>query len=198
MNATDAEPRNWSEEHAAGAWDFLASPAEQNRLALIAALARGYARGTVIDFGCGAGLLARWLDPDYFSLYVGVDVTATAFERSNVPRVRTRWIQASIDCFAPDCPSPGSALVFSEVLYYLDRPVDHLVRLVAEYRPGCVILSNAVPDERYAKYVEPIGTLWENVSQLGWRQFASLTLSDAIVSQSWRIAALGPVNASNP
>jgi len=70
--------RDSAAEHAAGSRAFLASPAEQARLSVVAALAALNGGGGVVDFGCAGGLPRRWLDRDRFALHLSVHIASAA------------------------------------------------------------------------------------------------------------------------
>lgn len=182
--------RDWTAEHRSGAWSFLSGAAEQNRLALVAALARSHGAGTLVDFGCGAGHLASWLDPDRFERYVGIDITRAAFAGGCEARVATHWVEADVSTFLPARPEPGAVLVFSEILYYLDRPELRVSRLAEAYRSAAVIASMTVPSGRYAHYGERVDAVWRGLGSLGWTELAALTLADHALDTSWRIVVL--------
>lgn len=186
--------RDWAAEHAAGSWAFLGSPAEQARLSVVAGLAALNGAGAVVDFGCGGGLLRRWLDRDRFALYLGVDIAATAFADAveTTGPIEGRFLDSAIEDYRPEAPLPGCAAVFSEVLYYLDRPVDHLTRLCRALDAGSAIVSITEPGERHPAYVERVAALWHGIEALGWPVAADLDLADRRGGERWRIAALRP------
>jgi trans-aconitate methyltransferase len=184
--------RNWAAEHEAGQWSFLSDPPEQCRLALVAALAKLHGKGTLIDFGCARGELRRWLDPEVFRRYVGVDITAAAFRDAGPSSVASEWIESDIARYQPALPIPGAALVFSEILYYLDRPERELQRLCERLQAGCALVSITIPGTRHPEYRDRVDAIWEAIGALKWRRTADLTLNDERSGERWRIAALTP------
>ncbi|MGJ5079306.1 class I SAM-dependent methyltransferase [Bradyrhizobium sp. HKCCYLS3013] len=184
--------RNWAAEHEAGRWSFLSEPPEQGRLALVAALARMYGEGTVIDVGCARGELRHWLDPRVFHRYVGVDITAAAFRGAGPSDIVSEWIEAGIESYEPP-PIPGAVIVFSEVLYYLERPERELVRLSQALKANCALVSITVPGTRHPEYRDRVAAIWEAIGRLTWRMAADLTLADERGGERWRIAALVPL-----
>ena len=92
----------WDEGFAAGKWDFLAGRAERARLALVAHYVRlaAPAGATILDLGCGEGLLLEALGDLPFARYVGVDLSAVA-----VARAATRWAAEPRAAFVAGAPA---------------------------------------------------------------------------------------------
>src|SRR6185437_5232765 len=64
------------DEYARGRWDYLGQLPEMARYAVISGYCTyGDDVSSVLDLGCGAGLLRRWLRPLGLVRYVGVDVS---------------------------------------------------------------------------------------------------------------------------
>ncbi len=76
-------------------------------------------RGKVLDVGCGTGILAELIDQERF-LYTGIDVSRTALAIANRKRGRkgVTFVRGRIEEFSPQ--DQFSAVVFGEVLYYLE------------------------------------------------------------------------------
>lgn len=186
--------RDWDAEHANGCWAFLASPAEQARLSVVAGLAALAGAGAVVDVGCASGLLRRWLDRDRFPFYLGVDIAAAAFAGARAVEgrgpVEDRFVASAIEDFRPEAPLPGCVVVFSEVLYYLDRPVAHLARLCRALGAASAVVSVTEPGDRHRAHVGRVATLWRDIEALGWPVAADLDLADRRGGERWRITAL--------
>lgn len=186
-------PRDWPAEHRNGEWDYLASEDEQVRLAVIAGLAGSFACGTVVDLGCGAGHLAAWLSGTRFSHYVGVDIAAGAFPASPRGEVEACFVASDIVAFDPGTTVPGSAMVLSEVTYYLDQPGTQLARLAQVLDPACVILANTVPGPEHRVYANRIADCAETALRLGWALRAQVNLAGRSgwdgVAACWNITA---------
>ena len=190
--------RDWSAEHRRGEWLNLARPEEQGRLALIAGLAKLYARDAVVDVGCGAGHLSAWLDPVCFRLYVGVDVTPDAFADPPPATIVRRWSAEGLEGFRPASPLPHCALVVSELVYYLADPGPPLVRLARELAAGCVIIANAEPGDRRPGYRRRIAAGLSAMADAGWTPLATYRLEGPSgwegAAAAWTIAAFATHN----
>ena len=97
------------------------------------------ARG-IRDIGCAAGTLAPAVKARGVSHYVGVDISRTAIDAAD-PAFGEFHV-SSLSSFEPDADQSFDAIVFNEVLYYLDD-----------------IEKTALELERYSKFLAPDGAL---------------------------------------
>lgn len=133
--------RVWEEQYREGVWSFLEEAGELARYAVVAgAVRRLRPDGTVLDLGCGEGLLAEHLMPDGYLRYVGIDlsVAAVAAAASRRADAATRFAVADAD----DWPFRGAfdAVVLNECLYYLQEPLEAARHALAALRPGGVLV----------------------------------------------------------
>ncbi len=130
----------WEAQYAAGRWDFLAELSELARFSILA----GYIchlkpGGTVLDTGCGQGVLLRRLPSSCYSKYVGIDVSGSAIS------VAQQHGNERSTFFAADCEEYSPAelfdvIVFNEVLCCLRDPLDTVERYVRSLNPGGLLL----------------------------------------------------------
>lgn len=110
-------------------WDYLDSDDEAPRFLALVELIRRHrsSSGRILDIGCAAATLWRHLPLDIRDSYVGMDVSAEALARARrhtCPRVL--FVHgAAAPGVAPAIAAlgPFSVVVFIEVLYYLDDPI---------------------------------------------------------------------------
>ena len=95
--------------------------------------------GSLLDVGCGAGVFLDHLHDDY-SAYVGIDFPK-AIERAQ-PRVNSRVSFAASDLREYTPTRKFDAIVFNEVLYYVDDPVAEIRRYAAFLEPDGVFLAS--------------------------------------------------------
>lgn len=143
------EEQRWDDEYATGKWSNLDSLFEMPRYAVIA----GYCRRTadqdpvsVLDIGCGNGLLHHWLSQDGVAgRYLGVDMSSAAIDQARErvgPGVngQARFLVGDAEYFTPEAGERFDVIVLNEMLYYLDYP-EKLVERCADFlAPGGVIL----------------------------------------------------------
>ncbi len=126
----------WDEQYSAGAWDFLAQLSELPRYAVIAGYLRQFAHGgSILDVGCGEGILLRHLEASQWSRYLGIDLSASAIERgqASAPNGAT-FAVADAEEFQPG--ERFDAVILNESLYYFHRPVAEARRYFETLKPG--------------------------------------------------------------
>lgn len=141
----------WEEQYRQGGWDFLQRLDESPRYSLIA----GYLRhlrpgGSILDVGCGEGLLCDLVRPHGYSRYTGIDLASEAVERAAARRDdHTSFLAADAQDYTP--PEKYDAIVFNECLYYFDDPLavfDRYRRTLAA--PGGVLIVSLFRSPRTA------------------------------------------------
>ena len=132
--------QTWEAQYAAGRWDFLAQLSELARFSVLA----GYIchlkpGGTVLDTGCGHGVLLRRLPSSGYSKYVGIDVSDSAIsvaqEQGND---RSTFLAADCEEYSPS--ETFDVIVFNEVLCCLHDPLRTVERYVRSLNPGGLLL----------------------------------------------------------
>ncbi len=121
-----SDPRRWEREYARGKWDHLGATDQLPHYSVIAGYVRHYASdSTILDIGCGEGLLQEHLATVGYSHYLGIDFSETAM-RQALPRedARTRFLQADAETYHPD--RSFDAIICNESLYYFRRPLASL------------------------------------------------------------------------
>jgi 2-polyprenyl-3-methyl-5-hydroxy-6-metoxy-1,4-benzoquinol methylase len=176
--------RIWNQEFASGRWDYLANLAEMPRYAVIA----GYHRTapvnkTVLDVGCGIGLLQPWLQQAGYERYLGIDLSAQAIDQAKVRADdKTRFEAAEAESFVP--PQSFDLIILNEMLYYMVNAPTFL--------------------QRYSQYLNDGGayivSLWDCVESVRvWNQCkAGLTVLDETrivrTDLSWRVRLCRPAH----
>lgn len=131
----------WNSQYRGLEWDWLNDLDELGRYAMIA----GYIRrlkpgGSVLDVGCGVGLLQQQLAGGY-TRYLGIDISVESLKMARLRQnASTHFLVADGATFVP--PYAVDTVVFNECLYYFEHPFE----VVAHYRSflkrqGLVIIS---------------------------------------------------------
>jgi len=132
--------QTWEAQYATGRWDFLAELSELARFSVLA----GYIchlkpGGTVLDTGCGQGVLLRRLPNSCYSRYVGIDVSGSAIsvaqEQANE---RSTFLAADCEEYSP--VENFDVIVFNEVLCCLRDPLRTVERYTRSLNPGGLLL----------------------------------------------------------
>ena len=112
--------QSWSSAYGRGERDY-SGPAESARYGILA----GYLRlvegsPSILDFGCGTGILLERIQRIRFHDYVGIDSSPVAIELAwkRVPGVGTFVVGEDV----PTTAGPFDVIVCNEVLYYLSDP----------------------------------------------------------------------------
>ncbi len=132
----------WNQEYAGGRWDYLHQVEQLARYSVIT----GYYQqlkpgGSVLDLGCGDGILLTKLQPFGYSRYVGVDLSPEAISRALAHQAdRSAFVVANIEEYQPE--ERFDVIIFNECLYYFDNPPE----IVKRYEPfleegGVLIIS---------------------------------------------------------
>jgi 2-polyprenyl-3-methyl-5-hydroxy-6-metoxy-1,4-benzoquinol methylase len=132
--------QTWEAQYAAGRWDYLGQLSELARFSILA----GYIchlkpGGTVLDTGCGQGVLLRRLPISCYSKYVGIDLSGSAIS------VAQEHGNERSTFFAADCEEYSPAeqfdvIVFNEVLCCLRDPLRTVERYARSLNPGGLLL----------------------------------------------------------
>jgi 2-polyprenyl-3-methyl-5-hydroxy-6-metoxy-1,4-benzoquinol methylase len=142
---------------------------------------------TILDVGCGHGVLGERLVRTPYHRYLGIDISAAAIETARARSSDPRNTYAVSDLIAFDTPERFDWVVFNECLYYLDDPFTTV--------------------SRYARLLTPGGHL--TISMYGtvgaraiWRGLRQMTTVEAVVLESenaakWTIKLMRP-DSLNP
>jgi 2-polyprenyl-3-methyl-5-hydroxy-6-metoxy-1,4-benzoquinol methylase len=135
---------SWEREYASGAWDYLRSIDVMAHYSVVMGYVLHFnARARILDIGCGEGILQQLLQHSY-SRYLGLDLSAEAIRRAGARTdTTTDFRQGDAALFSPS--ERFDAIVFNEVLYYFERPLDIVERYANVVSPeGVVIISNVI------------------------------------------------------
>jgi 2-polyprenyl-6-hydroxyphenyl methylase/3-demethylubiquinone-9 3-methyltransferase len=127
-----ASMRAVDDEYAHGRWEYLNNLGEMSRYAVIAGYCRyGGDVSSVLDLGCGSGVLRRWLRPLEAIDYVGVDLSNVAIDTASQEWTddSTSFVAMDVATYVPD--RKFDVIVFNEILYYFEQPGDNLERFAA-------------------------------------------------------------------
>lgn len=125
----------WDRQYRMGRWEYLEGEWELPRLAVLAAVVNRFATSGhgILDLGCGTGALARSVCTKSRPLYLGIDISEEAIRkaRETAPPNARFWIGDAEQGLPGEvhARAPFGAIVFGEVLYYLDDPL----RVVTAY-----------------------------------------------------------------
>jgi 2-polyprenyl-3-methyl-5-hydroxy-6-metoxy-1,4-benzoquinol methylase len=130
---------DWEDAYAQGTFDGADDVKRPGRYLLLAGLLRDCA--SVLDVGCGIGLLARFVTQ---CDYTGIDVSQVAIEKATRARdCRMPWEIRFVRADAEEWVLPHGHLfdgvVLNEVLYYLSDPKAALFKYCRLLRPNGIL-----------------------------------------------------------
>ena len=166
----------WDRNYSAGEWDYLKELDELARYSIIAGYFQFFKQGgSMLDVGCGEGILPMKQGPHAYSSYVGIDTSETAIERAlKWKDHKTFYFKEDVMHYTP--PEPFDAIIFNEILYYCDDPLQ-VLKKYADYltNNGIFIISmkvnktNAIIWKRLSReYVILDETRIANKHKLSW------------------------------
>jgi SAM-dependent methyltransferase len=118
--------QEWNQQYSASTWTYLAGLEQAPRYAVIEGWRhRLKPLGSVLDLGCGEGVLFEQIPHAANVQYTGVDLAQVAIDAA-AKKVRDasleRFVCADLATFDPPPGSAFDVIVFNEVLYYLADP----------------------------------------------------------------------------
>lgn len=140
MGKTDNRKLLWESEHKTGNWTHLQGEHEFAHYTLVAGyLQRLGQQITLLDLGCGQGVILKYLNRDLIGKYTGVDVAQAALDRITL-RPKDELICSSLEDYEPN--EKWDVVLFNEILYYTKDPVAHLKKFETALTPrGFFVVS---------------------------------------------------------
>lgn len=176
--------KRWEKEFFAGRWDYLDfTPAEQARSAIIGMLCRHYyPKGKILDVGCGLGTTTDFLNEEQKKKYLGIDISEEAIKKARKKKATFQII----DFTNFKSSTKFDAIVFNEVLYYLDEraALKQVLNLLSNN--GIVIISlYKMKNKRYDEKI------WKTSRKL-FKTMEVIEITSTIKRQevTWRVETL--------
>ena len=136
-------PDRWTDAYQAGTLDYYGRLDERGRYSVVVGYLRWFGEQTgrppsVLDVGCGTGLLRERVADAEVGDYVGLDLSPAAIEvAQGRGHPRTRYLVA--DAMAAEV-DPVDVVVVNEVLYYAADPTAFLARMEDRLVPGGLVV----------------------------------------------------------
>jgi len=131
----------WDSEYKSGQWDFLGRLDSLGGLATVLGYCQFLEPASILDVGCGSGLLAKKLKVLPYKSYLGVDLSAEAIaQAAPVADARTAFAVAEAGDFHSD--RRFDLIIFSQIMNYIPDPDAMLARYARYLTPqGRIIVS---------------------------------------------------------
>ena len=189
---------DWDRMFADGDWDYLNDASEAARYALIA----GYVhrRPTpikLLDVGCGAGLLCRYLDHGRI-VYSGIDLSEAAIGQARETFGEADFSVSDITQYQPPAGQTFDVIVFNEVLPHVDDPVGSLDRYMGFLQPSGMMIISTYQNVNTKSNAAMFTGLLEEALTNG--RFRSLTRCEVVTFEKglkWRIDVIADAGGTN-
>jgi len=138
----------WDREYQGGQWEYLRKIDSLAGLVSILGYCQFLNPASILDAGCGEGLLAEKLKILPYKTYLGMDVSreAIAIATNRLGDDRSRFTVA--DAWAFETDEHFDVIVFNQSLYYLTDPAGILKKYRAMLNPGGRIIVSMVDNAR--------------------------------------------------
>lgn len=126
----------WDAQYDAGGWDFLSGLSELAHYSVIVGYAdRLRPHGSVLDVGCGSGVLHERFRSVGYAAYLGLDISEAAVSRLRAAgHADAEFVAERAEDFETE--RRFDVVVFNESLTYLEDPVRQFGRYVGFAAPG--------------------------------------------------------------
>lgn len=137
----------WQEQYARGEWAWLRNLDELAHHSILAGyFMRLKPHGSLLDMGCGEGILQESIPETMYSKYVGVDFSEPIKLAAHKCTERTQFVVGDMNTYVPN--EQFDAIVFNESIYYLNNPLKGLQRYAEYLKPdGIFLISIFVKDK---------------------------------------------------
>jgi len=114
---------DWDKQYGRGVWSFLNSIDELAHNSIIIGYLQFFNKmGSILDVGCGEGILQEKLYRIGYRSYTGLDISGEAIKKAKRKKYKqTEFIESTVDEFTTK--KKFDAIVFNEILYYLENPL---------------------------------------------------------------------------
>ncbi len=164
--------QRWNRQYKSGRWDKLKDDIEAVRYQKIIdyTVEFGPENASILDLGCGEGILAERMASTKYSYFLGMDFSSVSIAKANHLTLRnTEFICADIHNFQPK--QTFDVIIFNEVFYYIHETEKQNVmdRMIACLNDNGIIITSI--------YREGLGC-WKYFDQLDQLNFESITTTN--------------------
>jgi len=126
----------WNHQYEKGKWECLKDPLEEQRFQVTLEAVQTYAaNGSILEVGCGEGILQSRMQPGSYTRFMGIDLSEVAIERAaHLNNSHTLYQCADMETFTT--AEKFDVVLFNESLYYAKKPLALLQQYVHFLRPG--------------------------------------------------------------
>ena len=141
-------PETWDREYREGQWDYLRRMDSLAGLVSILGYCQFLNPASILDAGCGEGLLAEKLKLLPYTSYLGIDVSREAIASATARLGDDRSLFAVADAWDFETDHRFDVIVFNQSLYYLADPAALLAKYQAMLAPNGRLIVSMVDNAR--------------------------------------------------
>jgi 2-polyprenyl-3-methyl-5-hydroxy-6-metoxy-1,4-benzoquinol methylase len=136
-------PAQWEREYESGNWAYLGRLSELAHYSIVTGYCLFFESETILDVGCGQGVLTRMLQTVPYRFYQGIDISARAILDAETRYGNEKTLFTHSDAVSFQPARRFDTIIFNECLCYFDDPA-RIVRQYKEYlEPGGRIIVSA-------------------------------------------------------
>lgn len=182
----------WEQQFRQGSWDFLKSLQEIPRYCVLCSYMKHLGRSiSLLDVGCGEGLLLKFCEREWLVSYSGLDISQTALDKIKTLLPGDRLICSALEEFSTD--EKFDVILFNEVLYYIHDPETHLNKFCNYLNPGGIfIISTYKKSGWFFHNNRRIRSAWHFISKCRWKKIDEVLIKNIPYRKSWKIALIQP------
>jgi 2-polyprenyl-3-methyl-5-hydroxy-6-metoxy-1,4-benzoquinol methylase len=126
----------WDHQYEKGKWEYLNDALEAERFQAVLTATQSYsANGSILEIGCGEGILQSRMKPDSYSRYMGIDLSEVAIQKAaHLCNGHTSYQAADMETFTTE--EKFDVVLFNESLYYAKKPLLLLQQYAGFLKPG--------------------------------------------------------------
>jgi 2-polyprenyl-3-methyl-5-hydroxy-6-metoxy-1,4-benzoquinol methylase len=168
---------DWNREYTSGLWKRLEDMDELGHYSVIAGYAGSVAPRTLLDIGCGHGVLAGHLKIIPYQRYLGIDLSEQAVNEASRRHGDQRTFFEAFDAREFRSDQFFDLIIFNECLYYLGTPRETIRSYSMLLAPGGKMIvsmwtaceTRAIwPEVHASMRVEDAVTIRNHRSGIGW------------------------------
>ena len=131
----------WEGQYSSGGWSFLNTIHEAAHYSIITGYLDYFKKhDLILDVGCGEGVLQQRIQNIGYKKYVGIDFSLEAINKAKLrENNQTVFIQTQAEEFNSEKNS-FDAIIFNEVLYYLESPLEVVKKYEQFLQPGGILI----------------------------------------------------------
>ncbi len=186
------DPEWWDEEFRSRKWDLLKATQELPRYGVLYAYMKDLGRAiSLLDVGCGEGLILNLCEREWLAKYWGLDLSQTALNNIQGVLPNDRLVCSPLESFTTE--EKFDVILFNEVLYYTAEPESHLERFRNYLNRGGVFLISMHQKSGWFSYNNRcIRSVWRFIRKAGWKTIDEVLIRNIPHKASWKIVLIQP------